>query len=245
MSVTYYDYAKAYDSVPHEWIIETLSTYKICPVIVDFLKWIMPLWSTKLILRHENGVLEIDDIKICRGIFQGDSLSPLLFILAINPVSFLLNKNECGYKLDGVKISHILFMDDLKTFAGSDKQASEMARIVYGFTLSIGMKFGFDKCKVLNIVRGKVKKCGNITLDGNDVIEEMESSDIYKYLGVIECDNIKHNEMKTIAMEKFKKKLKNVLKSELNSKNIMTAINEYVTPVLTYTFVLSITAAVV
>ena len=37
-------------------------------------------------------------------------------------------------------------------------------------------------------------------------------------------------------MEKFKKKLKNVLKSELNSKNIMTAIKEYVTPVLTYTF---------
>ena len=209
---------------------------RFLPVIVDFLKWIMPMWSTKLILRHESGVLEIDDIKICRGIFQGDSLSPLLFILAINPVSFLLNKNGYGYKLDGAKISHILFMDDLKTFAGSDKQASQMARIVYDFTKSIGMKFGFDKCKVLNIVRGKVKKCGNITLDGNDVIEEMESTDIYKYLGVIECDNIKHNEMKAIAMEKFKKKLKNVLKSKLNAKNIMTAINEYVTPVLSYTF---------
>ena len=111
-----------------------------------------------------------------------------------------------------------------------------MARIVYDFTISIGMKLGFDKCKVLNIVQGKIKKCGNINLDGNDVIEEMESTDVYKYLGVIESSNIKHNEMKAITMEKFKKKLKNILKSELNSKNIMTAINEYVNPVLAYTF---------
>ena len=121
LSVTYYDYAKAYDSVPHEWIIETLSTYKVNPIIVNFLKWIMPMWSTKLILRHENGVLEVSNIRICRGIFQGDSLSPLLFILAINPVSFLLNKNQSGYKIENVTISHILYMDDLKTFAGNAK----------------------------------------------------------------------------------------------------------------------------
>ena len=131
-------------------------------------------------------------------------------------------------------------MDDLKTFAINFKQAQMMARIVYDFTNSIGMKLGFDKCKVLNIVQGKIKACGNIYLKGNDVIEEMGSDDIYKYLGVIESCNIKHNEMKVLAMEKFKKKLKNVLnfrlKSELNSKNIMTAINEYVTPVLSYTF---------
>ena len=194
------------------------------------------MWTTKLILRHENGVLEVNDIRICRGIFQGDSLSPLLFILAVNPVSFLLNKNEFGYKIENTRISHILYMDDLKTFAINDKQAQMMARIVYDFTTSIGMKLGFDKCKVLNIVQGKIKACGNIRLNENDIIEEMGNADIYKYLGVIESSNIKHNEMKTMALEKFKKKLKNVLKSELNSKNIMTAINEYVTPVLSYTF---------
>ena len=107
-------------------------------------------------------------------------------------------------------------MDDLKTFAGNDKQAEMMAKIVYNFTAGIGMKLGFDKCKVLNIVQGKIKACGNIILNGNDIIEEMGSGDIYKYLGVIESSNIKHIEMKKITMEKFKKKLKNVLKSELN-----------------------------
>ena len=236
LSVTYYDYAKAYDSVPHEWIIETLTTYKICPVIIGFLKWVMPMWSTKLVLRHENGILEVKNIRICRGIFQGDSLSPLLFVLAINPVSYLLDKGNFGYKIDDVRFNHVLYMDDLKTFAGNSKEASSMAKVVYDFSTSIGMKFGFDKCKVLNIVRGKIKKCGNIDLDKDNSIEEMESGEVYKYLGVLESNNIKHSEMKGVTTEKFKKKLKQVLKTELNSKNVMTAINEYVTPVITYTF---------
>ena len=196
----------------------------------------MPMWSTKLVLRHENGVLEVKNIKICRGIFQGDSLSPLLFILAINPVSYLLDKNQFGYKIDNVRFSHVLYMDDLKTFASNCKEASTMAKVVYDFSTSIGMKFGFDKCKVLNIVRGKIEKCGNIDLERDDKIEEMESSEVYKYLGVLESNNIKHNDMKGLTTEKFKKKLKQVLKTELNAKNIMIAINEYVTPVLTYTF---------
>ena len=81
-----------------------------------------------------------------------------------------------------------------------------------------------------------MEKCGNIDLDKDNSIEEMESSEVYKYLGVLESSNIKHNDMRALTMQKFKKKLKQVLKTELNSKNVMIAINEYVTPVLTYTF---------
>ena len=211
----------------HEWITETLHTYKISSVIIDFLKWVMPMWNTKLVLRHKNGVLEVNNIKICRGIFQGDTLSPLLFIIAINPVSYILKKSPYGYKMEDERFSHILYMDDLKTFAGSINDARSMAKLVFDFTTSIGMKFGLDKCKVLNIVRGKIKKCGTITLDENNVIDEMDSTDTYKYLGVIESSAIKHAEMKSVTLEKFKKKLKNVLKTDLNSKNTMTAINEY------------------
>ena len=91
MSITYIDYQKAYDSVPHPWIIETLKTYKISHIIINFLEHAMKMWKIKLILKHDNGILEIPDIQIKRGIFQGDTLSPLLFIIAINPLSQLLN----------------------------------------------------------------------------------------------------------------------------------------------------------
>ena len=36
-------------------------------------------------LVHKEKVLETEPIKIKRGIFQGDSLSPLLFTMSLNP----------------------------------------------------------------------------------------------------------------------------------------------------------------
>ena len=51
-----------------------------------------------------------------RGIFQGDSLSPLMFILALIPLSPILRKAKAAYEFSESKenINHLLFMDDLK-----------------------------------------------------------------------------------------------------------------------------------
>ena len=59
---------------------------------------------------------------------------------------------------------------------------------------------------------------------------------MYKYLGIVESVLINHAEMKKKNLEKFKKRLKSVLNTELNAKNIMLAIGEYVVPVISYTF---------
>ena len=59
---------------------------------------------------------------IKRGIFQGDSLSPLLFILTLILLTLVLRKVKAGYNLwNGLPtIIHPLFMDDLKLFGKSE-----------------------------------------------------------------------------------------------------------------------------
>ena len=49
-------------------------------------------------------------IQIRRGIFQGDSLSPLLFCIALIPLTNELNRADCGYQVHGTerKLSHLL-----------------------------------------------------------------------------------------------------------------------------------------
>ena len=111
-----------------------------------------------------------------------------------------------------------------------------MIMIMFDFSKSIGMSFGIDKCKVLNIVRGKYQKNGDVELPDGKIIKEMEVDEIYKYLGVVESIVIKHAEMKEKTIGVFKKRLKSILRTELNAKNLMIAIGEYATPVLSYTF---------
>lgn len=113
-SMMWIDYVKAYDSVPHSWIEESLHLYKIDPTAIRFILSLMKKWRTRMVLPHANGSIETDEIRIETGIFQGDAFSPLLFCLAINPISNILNRAKLGFKTLSTSISHLLYMDDLK-----------------------------------------------------------------------------------------------------------------------------------
>ena len=62
--------------------------------------------------------------KIQCGIFQGDSLSPLLFCICLIPLMKQLYRFNTGYEehITKTKISHLLYMDDLKLIAKSQEE---------------------------------------------------------------------------------------------------------------------------
>ena len=86
------DYQKAFDSVPHEWLIKSLELAKIPTKIINALKELIKKWATNIHLQGNEQLIEAKSIHYLRDIFQGDSLSVFLFILRVNPLSFLLNK---------------------------------------------------------------------------------------------------------------------------------------------------------
>jgi len=71
------DMRKAFDSLDHQWILRVLRAYGIDPAVVDTLEMLMRQWATVLTVK---GRRISDPIPIHSGIFQGDSLSSLLFI---------------------------------------------------------------------------------------------------------------------------------------------------------------------
>ena len=111
------------------------------------------------------------DIKIQRGIFQGDSLSPLLFIVALIPLSFLLHSSGKGYQLTNVHtVSHLLYMDDIKLY---DSELSSLVSVVSVFAEDICMSFGLNKCNCILLQRGKLVVTEDVPLPSGDVIKQL------------------------------------------------------------------------
>ena len=115
LAMAWIDYKKAYDMVPQIWIIHCLKMYKISHEVVNFIEQTMKTWRMEL----TEGGRRIAKTKIQRGIFQGDALSSLLFIIAMMPLNHILRKCVAGYKhsRSQEKINHLMYMDDIKLFA--------------------------------------------------------------------------------------------------------------------------------
>ena len=69
-----------------------------------------------------SGNSELGKVETKRGIFQGDSLSPLVFVLALIPISLILRKAKAAYEFSESKekINQLLFIDDSKLYSRSE-----------------------------------------------------------------------------------------------------------------------------
>ena len=70
-----------------------------------------------------------------------------------------------------------------------------MVKAVQVISKDIGMEFGIKKCGVVIMKRRKCNKTDGIVLPNGETIKEVEK-DGYKYLGILELDNIKEKGMK-------------------------------------------------
>jgi hypothetical protein len=108
----------------------------------------MTFWRTTLNLSINNAKLKSEPIQIKRGIYQGDSLSPLWFCLAINPLTNLLNSTGYGFNIrinntTLSKLNHLLYMDDIKLYESKKNHILSLLTISENFSNDIGMTFWY------------------------------------------------------------------------------------------------------
>ena len=142
LTMAWIDYKKAYDVIPHSWIKECMELTGIAGNVRELLLKSMKQWK----LSPTSNGNELGDVKVNRGIFQGDSLSPLLFVLCMIPMSLVLRKVKAWYEWGKKEFSlnHLLFMDDLKLYGKSEKRIDSLVRTVHiltqiwGWNLELG-----------------------------------------------------------------------------------------------------------
>jgi hypothetical protein len=80
------------------------------------------------------------------------------------------------------------------------------------------MEFGLEKCAKITFKRGKLIYSQNLLIDNNREIQELEQGKMYKYLWIEESEVIQHSQMKDRLKLECNKKLRMILKPELNTR---------------------------
>ena len=191
----------------------------------------MQQWRLSLTANGE----DLGEVNVKRRIFQGDNLSPLLFVLKMVLLPLILKKVNACYKWGKkeYKLNHLLFTDDLKLYAKSEEQTNTLVRTVHVFSTDIGMEFGIKKCGILTMKRGKIVKSEGIKVPDGEVMKQV-GQEGYTDLGIIELDKTEEIEMKEKITKEYKQRQRLILKSKLNGRTKVTAINSWAAAIFRY-----------
>jgi hypothetical protein len=127
-------------------------------------------------------------------------------------------------------------MDDLKLIAKSEEELQKQIQTVKNFSDDIHMELGLEKCAKITFKRGKLIHSQNLVIDINREIQELQQGKAYQYLGIQESERIQHQQTKGRLKQVHSRRLRMILKSEMNAKNKITAIGALAVPVLRYSF---------
>ena len=154
------------------------------------------------------------------------------------PLTSELGATGYGYKITNASdpITNLFFMDDLKLYSKNDQEQVGQLKLVKQFSDDIGMTFGLEKCAKASFKRGKLVSTGNIEISDDTAIQELNQEEVYKCLGVDKSDGIQHSKMKEKIRKEYYRRVKLILRTELNGRNKMEAINSLAVPVVQYSF---------
>ena len=118
-------------------------------------------------------------------------------------------------------------MDDVKLYAESERELDSLIQTVRIFYDDIGMVFGLYKCAVLVLKRGKMVRTEGIKLPDGKLMREV-NLDGYKFLGVLQLDSIINRKMKEKVKSEYIRRVKKLLRSQLNEGNAIAGMNAWV-----------------
>jgi endonuclease/exonuclease/phosphatase family metal-dependent hydrolase len=178
--LAFIDFAKAYDTVPHEKLWQKLDAIGVRGRALTF---IQELYAESMI-KVRIGTGHTNTFPLGRGVRQGCPLSPVLFNIFINDL--LIDGDKWGAIVPGVKdakIAGLLFADDVVLIAESKEGLQTALDAVTEWADKWGMSVGHNKCGVMGVCRSGMKNLANgctWMLQRSSI----EVKDVYHYLGI-------------------------------------------------------------
>lgn len=183
----YLDFAKAFDTVPHERLLKKLEGYGIRGPLLAWVKSFLVGRKQRVVL---NG-MESSWGDVLSGIPQGSVLGPFLFVVFVNDLP------------DAVHSASFLFADDTKLFAKVPDNSLTLQEDLDRLQLWSDLwqlRFNASKCKVMHIGKQDDPAQYHMTSDGSKVT--LEECDMEKDLGVNVDNDLKFSKHVQIQVNK-------------------------------------------
>ena len=141
------DKSKAFDRVEHRFLATVLETTGFEP---EFRKWIFMMYHNPQVNGMRSGTFAIE-----RSVRQGCPLSPLLYVLALEPLLRRLRDEGTNPALRGVPFADPLtawvsaFADDITVFVSRRLDIKAVKKAVGEYERIAGAKVNFDKSEGL------------------------------------------------------------------------------------------------
>ncbi|KAJ0179579.1 hypothetical protein K1T71_005291 [Dendrolimus kikuchii] len=122
LCMAFVDYEKAFDSIETWAVLESLQRCRIDWRYIEVLRCLYDAATMTVQIQDRRA----KPIPLRRGVRQGDVISPKLFTNAMEDVFKTLEWNERGININGERISHLRFADDIVVFAETLEGLTDM-----------------------------------------------------------------------------------------------------------------------
>ena len=143
VDIVYFDFAKAFDSVNHDLILQKLKhNFGVDGLLLQFLKNYLQDRKQQVVINCSLS----NPLSVHSGVPQGSILGPLLFILFIDDICDMVSKGtELAMYADDTKIWREILCEDDQVILQNDINS------LFNWSVKNMMQFHPDKCKVVRV----------------------------------------------------------------------------------------------
>jgi hypothetical protein len=188
------DFEKAYDRVDWEYLWRVLQRFNFGTKLIQ---WVKLLYTRSEVCLTINGHV-LDSIFPSRGVKQGDPLSPLLFILALEPMCSAIRAHpQAGLSMPRLPpATGMYFADDATLLSGSLEKAEQQIDIVKLYCKCSGARINVAKTKILPLNRNQVSQ-------PHPVLQVLQPEETVRFLGLPFGQRVFHEDRLSAVNTKF------------------------------------------